>query len=60
MGLGSPARLSLDDAIEFLADDELLEVTQGIPAAEEELAKHERDRVMGQLAKEVRLGYNRI
>ncbi len=45
--------LSLDDAIEFLADDELLEVT---PASfrirKRVLSKHDRDRILGQKKKE--------
>jgi GTP-binding protein len=45
--------LSLDDAIEFLADDELLEVT---PASfrirKRILSKHDRDRLAGQRKKE--------
>ncbi|HEX9435636.1 MAG TPA: translational GTPase TypA [Candidatus Limnocylindria bacterium] len=45
--------LSLDDAIEFLADDELLEVT---PVAyrirKRILSKHDRDRIAGQRKKE--------
>jgi len=45
--------LSLDDAIEFLADDELLEVT---PVAyrirKRVLSKHDRDRIAGQRKKE--------
>jgi GTP-binding protein len=45
--------LSLDDAIEFLADDELLEVT---PASfrirKRVLSKHDRDRLLGQKKKE--------
>ena len=44
--------LSLDDAVEFLADDELLEVT---PAAyrirKRVLAKQDRDRLAGQRKK---------
>ena len=41
--------LSLDDAIEFLADDELLEVTpKSFRLRKRLLAKHERDRVAGQ------------
>jgi len=46
--------LSLDDAIEFIADDELLEVT---PAAfrirKRVLSKHDRDRLAGQRKKQV-------
>jgi GTP-binding protein len=41
--------LSLDDAIEFLADDELLEVTpQAFRLRKRLLSKHDRDRLSGQ------------
>jgi GTP-binding protein len=44
--LEPPRGLSLDDAIEFLADDELLEVTpKAFRLRKRLLAKHERDRV---------------
>ncbi len=44
--------LSLDDAIEFLADDELLEVTpKAFRLRKRLLSKHERDRARGQLKK---------
>jgi GTP-binding protein len=44
--LEPPRVLSLDDAIEFLADDELLEVTpKAFRLRKRLLAKHERDRV---------------
>ncbi len=44
--------LSLDDAIEFLADDELLEVTpQAFRLRKRLLSKHERDRLMSQAVK---------
>jgi GTP-binding protein len=46
--LESPRNLSLDDAIEFIAEDELLEVTpKAFRIRKRLLAKHERDRVMG-------------
>ena len=46
--LETPRTLSLDDAIEFLADDELLEVTpRAFRLRKRLLAKHERDRVSG-------------
>jgi GTP-binding protein len=44
--------LSLDDAIEFLADDELLEVTpKAFRLRKRLLSKHDRDRMMGQIRK---------
>jgi GTP-binding protein len=44
--------LSLDDAVEFLADDELLEVTpKAFRLRKRLLSKHERDRVAGQMKK---------
>ena len=44
--------LSLDDAIEFLADDELLEVTpKSFRLRKRILAKQDRDRVLGQMKK---------
>jgi GTP-binding protein len=44
--------LSLDDAVEFLADDELLEVTpKAFRLRKRLLSKHERDRVAGQIRK---------
>ncbi|HVR88895.1 MAG TPA: translational GTPase TypA [Candidatus Limnocylindria bacterium] len=44
--------LSLDDAIEFLADDELLEVTpKAFRLRKRMLAKQDRDRVLGQMKK---------
>ncbi|GAC1698665.1 MAG: translational GTPase TypA [Candidatus Limnocylindrales bacterium] len=44
--------LSLDDAIEFLADDELLEVTpKAFRLRKRVLGKQERDRALGQLKK---------
>ena len=44
--------LSLDDAIEFLAEDELLEVTpRSYRLRKRILAKHERDRMQGQRKK---------
>jgi GTP-binding protein len=47
--LESPRNLSLDDAIEFLADDELLEVTPKTYRLRKRLLqKHERDRVANQ------------
>jgi GTP-binding protein len=50
--LESPRNLSLDDAIEFLADDELLEVTpKAFRLRKRLLSKHERDRVVGQVKK---------
>jgi GTP-binding protein len=46
--LESPRNLSLDDAIEFLADDELLEVTpKAFRIRKRLLSKHERDRMAG-------------
>jgi GTP-binding protein len=46
--LEPPRSLSLDDAIEFLADDELLEVTpKAFRLRKRLLAKHERDRMAG-------------
>ena len=46
--------LSLDDAIEFLADDELLEVTpKSFRVRKKILSKHERDRALGQRKKSV-------
>jgi len=48
--LESPRNLSLDDAIEFLADDELLEVTpKAFRLRKRLLQKHERDRIAGQV-----------
>ena len=45
--------LSLDDAIEFLADDELLEVTPlAFRIRKRVLSKHDRDRLAGQKKKE--------
>ncbi len=45
--------LSLDDAIEFLADDELLEVTPlTYRIRKRVLSKHDRDRIIGQKKKE--------
>ncbi|HEX9016911.1 MAG TPA: EF-Tu/IF-2/RF-3 family GTPase, partial [Chloroflexota bacterium] len=42
--------LSLDDAIEFLGDDELLEVTpKAFRLRKRLLSKHDRDRIVGQL-----------
>ncbi len=50
--LEPPRVLSLDDAIEFLADDELLEVTpKSFRLRKRLLQKHERDRVAGQVKK---------
>ena len=50
--LETPRNLSLDDAIEFLADDELLEVTpKAFRLRKRLLSKHERDRVAGQVKK---------
>jgi GTP-binding protein len=47
--LEPPRILSLDDAIEFLADDELLEVTpKSFRLRKRLLSKHDRDRVAGQ------------
>jgi GTP-binding protein len=47
--LEPPRVLSLDDAMEFLADDELLEVTpKAYRLRKRLLSKHERDRVLGQ------------
>ncbi len=47
--LETPRNLSLDDAIEFLADDELLEVTpKAFRLRKRLLSKHDRDRVSGQ------------
>jgi GTP-binding protein len=44
--------LSLDDAIEFLADDELLEVTpKNYRIRKKVLAKQDRDRAIGQRKK---------
>jgi GTP-binding protein len=44
--------LSLDDAIEFLADDELLEVTpKAFRLRKRVLAKQDRDRAFGQMKK---------
>jgi len=41
--------LSLDDAVEFLADDELLEVTpKTFRIRKRLLSKHDRDRAIGQ------------
>jgi GTP-binding protein len=48
--LEPPRVMSLDDAIEFLADDELLEVTpKNFRIRKRILAKHERDRVASSL-----------
>ncbi len=45
--------LSLDDAIEFVADDELLEVTPiAFRIRKRVLSKHDRDRIAGQRKKE--------
>ena len=50
--LEPPRILSLDDAIEFLADDELLEVTpKTFRLRKRLLAKHDRDRLAGHQAK---------
>jgi GTP-binding protein len=50
--LEPPRNLSLDDAIEFLADDELLEITpKAFRLRKRLLSKHERDRVAGQVRK---------
>ncbi len=50
--LEPPRIISLDDAIEFLADDELLEVTpKNFRLRKRLLAKHDRDRQAGQQAK---------
>jgi GTP-binding protein len=50
--LEPPRVLSLDDAIEFLADDELLEVTpKTFRLRKRLLAKHDRDRLAGHMAK---------
>jgi GTP-binding protein len=50
--LEPPRILSLDDAIEFLADDELLEVTpKAFRLRKRLLTKHERDRIAGQVKK---------
>jgi GTP-binding protein len=50
--LESPRNLSLDDAIEFLADDELLEITpKAFRLRKRLLSKHERDRMAGQVRK---------
>jgi GTP-binding protein len=50
--LESPRTLSLDDAIEFLADDELLEVTpKAYRLRKRLLSKHERDRVANSMRK---------
>jgi GTP-binding protein len=44
--------LSLDDAIEFLADDELLEVTpKTFRIRKKVLSKQDRDRIIGQQKK---------
>jgi GTP-binding protein len=49
--------LSLDDAIEFLADDELLEVTPKTYRIRKRiLSKQDRDRLIGQRKKELRVG----
>ena len=49
--------LSLDDAIEFLADDELLEVTpQNYRIRKRVLAKQDRDRAIGQRKKAAGVG----
>jgi GTP-binding protein len=48
--LEPPRVLSLDDALEFLADDELLEVTpKAFRLRKRLLQKHERDRIAGQV-----------
>jgi GTP-binding protein len=50
--LESPRTLSLDDAIEFLADDELLEVTpKAFRLRKRLLSKHDRDRVTNSMRK---------
>ncbi|HYP39534.1 MAG TPA: translational GTPase TypA, partial [Chloroflexia bacterium] len=50
--LESPRTLSLDDAIEFLADDELLEVTpKAFRLRKRLLSKHDRDRVTNSMKK---------
>ena len=50
--LESPRILSLDDAVEFLADDELLEVTpKAFRIRKRLLSKHERDRVTSSMKK---------
>ncbi|MEO8288301.1 MAG: translational GTPase TypA [Chloroflexota bacterium] len=50
--LDPPRILSLDDAIEFLADDELLEITpKAFRLRKRLLSKHERDRAAGQVRK---------
>ena len=50
--LESPRLLSLDDAVEFLADDELLEVTpKSFRIRKRLLSKHERDRTAGMMKK---------
>ncbi len=50
--LEPPRTLSLDDAIEFLADDELLEITpKAFRLRKRLLSKHERDRAAGQVRK---------
>jgi GTP-binding protein len=50
--LETPRNLSLDDAIEFLADDELLEVTpKAFRLRKRLLSKHDRDRTAGQQKK---------
>jgi GTP-binding protein len=47
--LESVRTLSLDDAIEFLDDDELLEVTpKAFRLRKRLLSKHDRDRIAGQ------------
>jgi GTP-binding protein len=48
--LEPPRQLSLDDAIEFLADDELLEVTpKAYRLRKRLLSKHDRDRLIGHM-----------
>jgi GTP-binding protein len=50
--LEPPRVLSLDDAVEFLADDELLEVTpKSFRIRKRLLSKHERDRVASAMKK---------
>ena len=50
--LESPRILSLDDAVEFLADDELLEVTpKAFRIRKRLLSKHERDRMTSSMKK---------
>jgi GTP-binding protein len=50
--LEPPRQLSLDDAMEFLAEDELLEVTpKAFRIRKRLLSKHDRDRLAGQTRK---------